>query len=940
MITITDFLKSHSIKKGSDEIITNTRIGDKNESIYGGSYHINEIDYKPFLELYFRDIVQEGKYEYITEKQLVDDGPILIDIDLKYDENITDRQHTQQHIINLLYVYFDELKRMYQFDIDKKISVYVLEKPSVNQVPSKKITKDGIHIIIGLRVDRICQIMLRKHIVEKIKSLWNDLPIINTWNDVLDEGITKGVVNWQLYGSRKPGNEAYQLTYIFEVYRNSHSYNLTYDEIDIDTMDNIESMFPLSARYNDHPFFFMTDLFIEEYAKFATPVVEKRQNNIIIPCSTSTSTYSNYNSINNHFDLSNAIESFLLTLKGEEYELREAYNYTMMLPESFYGIGSYFKWIRVGWALFNKNQSLFIVWLAFSAKQDNFDYNSINELYERWKSFDVQNSTGITARSIMYWAKDADPIQYSKILSESIDYYINGTLSNLSVTNDKKTSSRGCGDFDLANVLYQIYKNEYVCANIKNCIWYRFSNHKWSMIDSGTTLRKCISVVMKQLYIDKGISLMAYKNTLPADDIRHAAIKKKIDNIVSICERCVSTTEKRNIMTEAKELFYDEKFLDKLDQDPYLLCFKNRVVDFKTNEIRNGRPEDYLSKCTNINYISINEIQHGSIINEIQDFMKKLFPNKELLRYMWDHLSSTLIGTCKEQTINMYVGIGQNGKSVLVNLMELVLGEYKGDVPLSLITQQRTKIGGLSPELVQLKGVRYAVIQEPSKGDRINEGIMKQLTGGDPVQARSPYMVQILTYIPQFKLVVCSNEFMDIQSQDHGTWRRIRVVDFESLFTEKPIHNDEHKPHQFLLDKDIKEKFHSWKEVLASMLVANAFHTKGNVKDCSKVLASSKSYREAQDSITEFLNSRICKSTHGCISKTLLTEQFREWFACNQGGKAPTMKEVCIQAEKTLGASRNGIWEGYHFKPILSSNIDRVNIVENDEIDEKEKKII
>ena len=42
-------------------------------------------------------------------------------------------------------------------------------------------------------------------------------------------------------------------------------------------MDNIESMFPLSARYNDHPFFFMTDLFIEEYAKFATPVVEKRQ---------------------------------------------------------------------------------------------------------------------------------------------------------------------------------------------------------------------------------------------------------------------------------------------------------------------------------------------------------------------------------------------------------------------------------------------------------------------------------------------------------------------------------------------------------------------------------------------------------------------------------------------------------------------------------------
>lgn len=124
-------------------------------------------------------------------------------------------------------------------------------------------------------------------------------------------------------------------------------------------------------------------------------------------------------------------------------------------------------------------------------------------------------------------------------------------------------------------------------------------------------------------------------------------------------------------------------------------------------------------------------------MEEIKDFMKKLFPVVELHKYMWDHLASTLLGTCKEQTLNMYVGIGQNGKSVLVNLMEQVLGDYKGDVPLSLLTQQRVKIGGVSPELVQLKGVRYAVIQEPSKGDKINEGIMKQLTGGDPIQARS-----------------------------------------------------------------------------------------------------------------------------------------------------------------------------------------------------------
>jgi phage/plasmid-associated DNA primase len=61
-------------------------------------------------------------------------------------------------------------------------------------------------------------------------------------------------------------------------------------------------------------------------------------------------------------------------------------------------------------------------------------------------------------------------------------------------------------------------------------------------------------------------------------------------------------------------------------------------------------------------------------------------------------------------------------------------------------------------------------------------------------------MPQTISFIPQFKLVVCSNEFMEIKSMDHGTWRRIRVVDF-TLFTEKPASDDPDKPYQYKLDK-------------------------------------------------------------------------------------------------------------------------------------------
>jgi phage/plasmid-associated DNA primase len=115
--------------------------------------------------------------------------------------------------------------------------------------------------------------------------------------------------------------------------------------------------------------------------------------------------------------------------------------------------------------------------------------------------------------------------------------------------------------------------------------------------------------------------------------------------------------------------------------------------------------------------------------------------------------------------------------------MSACLGEYKAVLPITAVTQKRAMIGGASPELAVLKGVRYAVMQEPTKGDRINEGVMKQLTSGiDPIQARAPYMPQAITFIPQLKLVVCSNTMMEIKSNDHGTWRRIRVVPYKSLF--------------------------------------------------------------------------------------------------------------------------------------------------------------
>jgi putative DNA primase/helicase len=287
--------------------------------------------------------------------------------------------------------------------------------------------------------------------------------------------------------------------------------------------------------------------------------------------------------------------------------------------------------------------------------------------------------------------------------------------------------------------------------------------------------------------------------------------------------------------------------------------------------------------------------------------MSTLFPIPDLNRYMWDHLSSCLIGTNKNQTFNVYHGSGSNGKSLLADLMSATLGDYKGTVPITLVTDSRGKIGGTSDEVLKLKGVRYAVMQEPSKGVKLNEGIMKELTGGDPIQARGLYSESEI-FEPQFKLVVCTNNLFDIDSNDDGTWRRIRKCTFPSKFVDDGEHYEDDTPYVFKKDKSLPEKLHILAPVFASMLVKRAFETEGEVKDCPEVVAASNKYRQNQDCIRAFIDEKIIKiddksNVNGVIGvgKQSLNTVFKDWFALNYGSKPPKLIELEEAITKKYG---------------------------------------
>lgn len=916
---LNEFLAKHSNKNGSTENIsyTHTRIPDKELNIYPGCYIIPKEELSTFYALYYEKIFEKKQKEYLTEKQLEFGGPIAVDFDFRYNHNVDARQHTSDHINDMICEYSELLKECYLITPNVPFHVYIFEKPNVNRLADGSLTKDGIHMIIGMQVDHTMQMMIRDKMIKKLEEIW-DIPIINSWESVLDEGISTGKTGWQLFGSRKPGHEAYELTHHYIMTLDGGDNNFTMDEKDVTKFDLKNEFEKLSVRYENNPKFELNPKIIDEYNirlqakghKMVKKASSRTKMNLIIEDDDLEDNHISINDIKDKEILEKAVNLLLNNFKdNNQYELIEIHNFTQALPAKYYDPGSHMLNRQVAFALKHTDERLFLSWLQLRSKGTDFDYNCVPELYVSWKKFHRTNQDGIkvTRKSIMYWLRKDNFDEYEKIKKCTIEHYLENAF---------ETGT----EYDIAMVLKQMYKDKFVCVSYdKKGIWFRFQNHRW-VSDKGLCLRNRISEDLYALISEKVSNIGEEMKEYQDDDERREFLKKKTKVMMDLRIRLKRTNDKNNIMREAAEIFYDGEFIRNMDTNKYLMCFNNGVVDFTNKVFREGYPEDYITKTTKINYLSADEIasvDYKETFEELHKFMNKLFPIPDLNKYMWEHLSSCLIGANKNQTFNVYHGSGSNGKSILADLMSVTLGEYKGTVPITLVTDSRGKIGGTSDEVLKLKGVRYAVMQEPSKGVKLNEGIMKELTGGDPLQARGLYSESEI-FEPQFSLVVCTNNLFDIESNDDGTWRRIRKCDFKSKFIDEGESYNDETPFIFPKDKSLKDKLPSFATVFASLLVERAFKTGGVVEDCETVLQASNKYRNGQDHINAFIQEMIIRTndTKDKLGKSGLMLGFKQWFEQSQGSrKVPKGEELYEAMTKKFGAftTKDGKWHGIKF---------------------------
>jgi len=941
---------------------THTRIPDTDLGIWAGAYNIPDEDKLLFNKLYCDKVFHNKQKEYLTEAQLPTCGPILVDLDFRYDTCVSKRQHDSNHVEDIIELYLEALRKIVTIRSNQPFPVFVFEKPNVNKL--EKVTKDGIHLIIGINLHHEAQMMLREYVLEDIKNVLETLPLKNDYEGVIDRGIVTGKTNWQLYGSRKPGNEAYKLVKYYKLEWDDEDEGFEYLDMFHGKINHFKIFELVSARKRDNIQFELKDDVLERCKK-ADDAKKCKKPRVKIRGSRKYKVLMGETALpTNMTSLEKAVEDNMQIACGNDdtYNIKEVHQFTMALNK--FRVEDYDEWFKVGLALHqHDSELLFPTWMLFSAQSDKFNFADIPEYWSKWTNDFNTKKSGLTIGSVMWWCKQDNPEEYQLIKNSTIDHFIYKTICM-----DKPP------DYDIAEILHKMYGDQFKCVSIKNNKWYEMVKGRWSEIDSGTTLRKKLSSHLSARYAKKQRQILnqitttapsystvknggdgdgngngdgeqepepepepieqigGKKRELTEEEKQMEAKRKKIQmvarHVADISLDLRRTTNKNNIMKEAKEHFFDKHFIQKLDNNPTLMCFKNGVIDFNKKEFRAVRPDDYVSLCTNINYIEFDKTNkvHLEMKEEIEDFMWKLFPEAPLNRYMWEHMASAMRGTNENQVFNIYTGSGRNGKSKLMSLIGETFGDYKGTVPITLITQKRQGIGGASPEIAQLKGKRFACMQEPSENLTINEGVMKELTGGDPLSGRALYC-DTVTFIPQFTLVVCTNHLFNIKSTDDGTWRRIRVCDFQSKFLDNPYKNSKDfpkskYPYQYKCVKDIDSKFEIWAPYLASLLVKIAFETEGVVKDCPSVLASSEKYKMQQDYFAQFYEERIVPTEGGIIKRKDMNNEFIEWYTELYGGRVPKGKDLYDFMETKMGQLDRGTYNGYRLIHAFEDDID------------------
>ena len=769
---MNSFLEKRSKANFSDAdfVSTHTRMPDKELGIYGGSWNIKPEELPEFWNLHYEYVTQGGD-TYFTEKQL-DGACFAIDLDFRYCYDVEKKQHTKENVTDIICLYSEEIKKYYHVEPNVPIDVFVMEKPNVNRLADGSLTKDGIHIIFGLQVDFQIQQQIRKYVIKEIKGII-DLPLINDWESVFDEGISKGKTNWTLYGSKKPGNEAYKLKYHYQLILDGADHEFAMPELDIAAFDFKNNYAKLSVQYPNNPRFAIN--FKNKPLSLNKPDSK--------PKSPTSVTEIPNDFINQGLEL-NETDIF--------YKLLNCIGKTMC------GRGEHEKTCNVLQALKNEGCKTKYVqyWIQTFCDPNLKKYKYATEKYDKYINYTpLTRVNRYSIKSLRKWAKNGNPELYGNYFKNDYDFQIRKRF------NFENLISTSLDESAFSKLIYELTLN-YIF--LKDELFYLYYNDEWRVCKKGG--------IVKQLILD--IFDIYIKVAL---DIANEKLKQNL-NDEDVCKNCKKmlnclmdtnySIKKNNYVNHIYSLLKNKletikcEIVFDLGQDNHFkIHFKNGVYDLKEKKFSSRTETDFVTQILNYDYMEADEITEDTK-NAVSGFFEKIQPDQDQRNFTLSYLAYCLTGNTLTQVFKMNIGhSASNGKSTEMSIHEKCFEIYTEKCDARVLQLGFDKRHKFLDSLVT-KPIRLLYFEELPKGKKLDVEFMKDFVDGDNLKLEKLFATKDNIKL-QTKIMSASNHDFNCDT-DAGIIRRGRIQYYTSRFVDE---NADEENHIYLKEEGFKNRF-------------------------------------------------------------------------------------------------------------------------------------
>ncbi len=378
--------------------------------------------------------------------------------------------------------------------------------------------------------------------------------------------------------------------------------------------------------------------------------------------------------------------------------------------------------------------------------------------------------------------------------------------------------------------------------------WYYFTGSIWRCDNDNIEMKKSIIDLSKMFDKIKTHYETKYTNEKTIETT--ITLNK---NIKSLINKFHKPGFQDDIIKGAKIYNNDEMFITNLNSKKHLVPFSNGVFDLLENKFRKTRKDDYINLTVNYDFPTMEN-------SEVRIFLEQILPNRGVRDYVLKKMSECLNGDIPNTYFLMFIGdTGANGKSQLLNLMKLTMGDFGEKVEVTLLTRKRNNANEANTEKIKLMHKRFAFLSEPEDGEKINIGLLKELTGSEEIVARGLYQ-EAVSFVMEAKLFLACNELPEIKGEDTALWRRIRVIDFPSRFVDDPKEENEYK-----IDRTLPSRMRedvTWRQTFMKILLEYYFM---DVREPIEVQVKTNEYRQENNDFYNWMDENVEENKNGIL---------------------------------------------------------------------------